>query len=332
MQIHSCAKKSKKAKKKMKKKRPLPSRLPRFRCRRHTCILREISELSTAQTTSEEAARHIENLTGVTNVIIPVSTLGFLFQRFDMLQKQLDDLKLLERQSPALPGLSTTLAGIDCEGLVTRASALEKVIESQNSIIGEMNEKCKLLLQDNVVLKESLNSVQNTFANPLEAYRKISQGSGSATPNCMHPRLSELDNTSGRSEYRSSVGVMSAEDFSQELVVSNIYEGTDKDNLDVIHAILSTILPSIERDDIVFVRALQSDRHVPAPSSLKLSHSDRVRRIMYAKHKFTRFNKRDINFSGLDQETIDNVSNGKIFITEMLSKNKFSQFKSLKVV
>ena len=304
-----------------------------------------LSELPAAQTITEEAARHIANLTGVTNVIIPVSTLGFLFQRFDMLEKQLENLKPLERQSPAFPGLSATLAGTDCKGLVTRVSALEKVIENQNSIIGEMNEKCKLLLQDNAVLKESLNNVQNAFANPLKTYRKASQDSGSvAAPNCMHPRLSELDNPSGRSEYSSTVGVMSAGVLSRELMVSNIYEGTDKENFDVIYAILSTILPSIERDDIVSVRALQSDRHVPARSSennpsryrrpwvVKLSHSDLVKRIMYVKHKFTRFNTRDINFSGLDQETIDNVSYGKIFINEMLSKNKYAQFRSLKVV
>ena len=53
---------------------------------------------------------------------------------------------------------------------------------------------------------------------------------------------------------------------------------------------------------------------------------------MYAKHSFTRFNTKDVNFSELDQETVDNISNGKIFINEMLSKEKFAQYRSLKAV
>ena len=36
--------------------------------------------------------------------------------------------------------------------------------------------------------------------------------------------------------------------------------------------------------------------------------------------------------TGLRQEVIDNISNSKIFINEMLSKEKYIQFKSLKAV
>ena len=44
---------------------------------------------------------------------------------------------------------------------------------------------------------------------------------------------------------------------------------------------------------------------------------------MYAKHRFTRFNTKNVNFSELDQ---------KIFINEMLSREKFVQYRSLKAV
>ena len=40
----------------------------------------------------------------------------------------------------------------------------------------------------------------------------------------------------------------------------------------------------------------------------------------------------DINVMGIRQEVIDNISNSKIFINEMLSKDEFIQFKSLKAV
>ena len=53
---------------------------------------------------------------------------------------------------------------------------------------------------------------------------------------------------------------------------------------------------------------------------------------MYAKHKFTRLCTRDINVMGFRQEVIDNISNSKIFINEMLCKDKFIQFKRLKAV
>ena len=53
---------------------------------------------------------------------------------------------------------------------------------------------------------------------------------------------------------------------------------------------------------------------------------------MYAKYKFTRFSTRDVNLSGLEQETVDDMSNGKIFINEMLSKHKFAQYKGLKAI
>ena len=53
---------------------------------------------------------------------------------------------------------------------------------------------------------------------------------------------------------------------------------------------------------------------------------------MYAKHRFTRFNTKDVNFSELDQEMVDNINNGKFFINEMLNREKFVQYRSLKAV
>ena len=57
--------------------------------------------------TSEEI---IADLTGVTNVLMPVSTLSFLFQRFDILEKQLDDLKSRDTRDFAPPTVSAAPA------------------------------------------------------------------------------------------------------------------------------------------------------------------------------------------------------------------------------
>ena len=106
-------------------------------------------------------------MTGVTNVIISVSTLEFLFKRFDILEKQLDDLKSLECWGLASSGHTAVLAGTvtaDSGDLAMKVSTLESTIVHQNSLLNEMNNKCKLLREGNVALKEALNNVQHAFA------------------------------------------------------------------------------------------------------------------------------------------------------------------------
>ena len=256
------------------------------------------------------------HLTGAINVIIPVSTLEFLFQRFDMLEKQLDDLKPLESRGLASPGLSAALAGTDTADnseLAARVSALQKTIIEQNSLLSEMNNKCKLLLEDNVALKEALNNAHNAFTISPSVNREVPQSSGLPTANNRvnytdksnnnynRVQYCSLDGLSGRSEYRSPMDGVNSGEFSQEILISNIYEGSDKQNLDVIHAILSTIHPSIERDNILSARLLRPDRQSTADSSesnrdrrrcpwvVRLSDRRLVNNIMYSKHKFTRF-------------------------------------------
>ena len=68
------------------------------------------------------------------------------------------------------------------------------------------------------------------------------------------------------------------------------------------------------------------------PWIVKLRDHKLVKELMYAKHRFTRFNTKDVNFSELDQETVDNISNGKIFINKILSREKFVQYRNLKTV
>ena len=110
---------------------------------------------SAASLLIEEAAEQIAKLTGVTNVLIPVSTLEFLFRRFDMLENQLDELKTLKSRSPVSPSFSAALAGTntaDSRGLATKVSALEETIANQNLLLIDLIDKCKLLLENNAVL------------------------------------------------------------------------------------------------------------------------------------------------------------------------------------
>ena len=247
--------------------------------------------------TSEEI---IADLTGVTNVLMPVSPLSFLFQRFDMLEKQLDDLKSRDTRDFAPPTVSAAPAqtiSTNNGELVARILALEEVIADQNKMFIEMSNTCKLLVEDNTVLKETLIG--------FSTLRKI-----------VRPRkvtISLVLNLVGRLIYlteASSVprNEVDSADYSHEIIFTNIFEGSNKHNLDVVHAVLSTILPTIWRDDIISTHSLRSNRKNPLGSSeikpvkrrcpwiVKLRDHKLVKELMYAKHRFTRFNTKDVNF------------------------------------
>ena len=67
-------------------------------------------------------------------------------------------------------------------------------------------------------------------------------------------------NLSDISKHLTQSKILESNVSSREIIISNIYEGTDKDSSDVIHAILSTILPTFQKNDITSVRLLRSNR------------------------------------------------------------------------
>ena len=291
----------------------------------------------TPATPSVITDERLANLTGVTNVLIPVTTLEFFFQRFDSIEMQLDNLKSRDTRSfssssvPAVPVETDSPAGGD---LATKISALEKTILDQNNLLVDLNNKCKLLLEENTALKAALNKMHD------RACRQNNHSGGLTAPE----DVEKSGNLSDISKHLTQSKILESNVSSREIIISNIYEGTDKDSSDVIHAILSTILPTIQKNDITSVRLLRSNGKPKAGSAgkqptlvrnawvVQLADSGLIKDVMYAKHKFTRLCTRDINVTGLRQEVIDNISNSKIFINEMLSKDKFIQFKSLKAV
>ena len=206
--------------------------------------------------TSEEI---IADLTGVTNVLMPVSTLSFLFQRFDMLEKQLDDLKSRDIRDFAPPTVSAALAqtiSTNNGELVARILTLEEVIADQNKIFIEMSNTCKLLVEDNTVPKETLIGFQHTVKNNKAA-------ESNEKPRIKFNRSIDLFDGS-QCTLRNEVDCA---DYSHKIIVTNIFESSNKHNLDVVDAVLSTILPTIGRDDIISTRSLGSNRKNPVGSS-----------------------------------------------------------------
>ncbi|OXU31511.1 hypothetical protein TSAR_014215 [Trichomalopsis sarcophagae] len=104
------------------------------------------------------------SLVGVKNVLIPVSTLELLFQRFDMLQPQLGDLKTLMSSGSAACSVSTVLASgeavIATEEINTRVSTLEKELTDNINASSEVQATNRLLLEDNKNLRNELQQTQ----------------------------------------------------------------------------------------------------------------------------------------------------------------------------
>lgn len=83
---------------------------------------------------------------GVKSILIPVSTIDLLFQRFDLLQSQLDDLSFYERGD--LGVRNSSCARIETvSDLAARISALGKVISVQNTSVVDLSSKCGKLLE-----------------------------------------------------------------------------------------------------------------------------------------------------------------------------------------
>lgn len=145
-----------------------------------------------------------------------------------------------------------------------------------------------------------------------------------------------------RGEHAPPVDGTGSGETSTELIITNIFDGSDEQRSNVVFAMLGTVFPSISREDIVSTRLLRSDRRASVPARegdavtrsspwvVRLSNQKILRDIMRAKMRFTGFNTGQINISSLDEETSNSLIRRKIFINEFLNKESFIQFNSLK--
>ena len=143
----------------------------------------------------------LANLTGVTNVLIPVTTSEFFFQRFDSIEMQLDNLKSRDTRSfssPCVPAVPVETDSPADGNLATKISALEKTILDQNNLLVDLNNKCKLLLEDNTALRAALNKMhdracrQKNHSGGLTAPEDV-ENSGNLSDISKHPTQSSSD-------------------------------------------------------------------------------------------------------------------------------------------
>ena len=195
-------------------------------------------------------------ITGVENVIISVSPLDLSFRRFDMLEKQHDDLKSLENRSLALCSTDTVSSEtgkiFNNKELTTRESVLEGLISDQLKL-------------------EALDKVLSRTGGLQYAHLDENKDEGLDNPIfCNAGGFTQIvKNHSISSSSRPCVGVSiagsgnhSAE--SSEIILNGILK-KDKDVTEeiineVVFAVLSTVLPSLIRESILGARDLRPRR------------------------------------------------------------------------
>ena len=134
------------------------------------------SKLSTMK--SDDAPFSTFQLLGVSKTLIPVSALDLIFKRFDMLQEQLDELKSLGSRENAMRNMSITSTPVDTDRndeLVERISTLQGLIGKQSSSLLELRNKCDLLLEENFILKEKLNTLSTNFDVVQGSHRELNK-------------------------------------------------------------------------------------------------------------------------------------------------------------
>ena len=121
-------------------------------------------------------------------------------------------------------------------------------------------------------------------------------------------------------------------DFSNEIIITNIYEDSDEQRADVAYAVLSTVFPPVEREDIKSIRLLRSGKQEKEGSTasgldnrrpswiIRFSRRNLVENMMRAKNKITAFSTKHVDVSSLNQETCNSLLHSKTFINELLSK------------
>ena len=98
----------------------------------------------------------------------PGEPLDLLFRRFDMLEKQLDDLKSLENRTLALCSTDTVSSDtgkiFNNKELTMRESVLEGLISYQNALLNNVNAKGEVLHEENSRLKLKLEALDKVLS------------------------------------------------------------------------------------------------------------------------------------------------------------------------
>ena len=334
--------------------------------------------LSSLSRTADDVPLGITDLIGATNILIPVSTMELFFQRFDMIENHIIELKSLERRNLVSPGISTVpacAATVEDSELTGRILALEGLISKQNSTLVELQNKCDMLLEHNLSLKEKLLDLSFNLDKLQGAHRTINNNNNNDNnfQKC-NSLLGTAQTVSDRVDLTESLalGEKIVSSLSRTSTVGGdarsgnegdcceiVINGTLRTNCDasaeavneIAFAALNTVLPSLERQNIVEARVLQprgfaeeqneqsgkslGPRSKALPSCIvRLESRQMVVDVMRAKRALANnyLTTKDINPKLLSPASATYVPDHKIFFNEMLPHSKFQLYKSLKLI
>ncbi|KAJ8671917.1 hypothetical protein QAD02_003176 [Eretmocerus hayati] len=173
-------------------------------------------------------------------------------------------------------------AGAKYEELVNQASAFGRILEEQNSRLEDLQDKQQILLRENKALKEQLSS-SNICACPNVTgidpnVGKNCDAGGSLASDKQDPNIKLTSFTSNAvntgagshadaSEYRGIVlnGLLkSGCDPSEDIV------------RDLAHFVLNTLVPSLQKTDIIKTRLLKSRRYQSARKTISANNQDQA--------------------------------------------------------
>ena len=281
------------------------------------------------------------------NIIIPESTLDLFFQHFNSLQKQLEEINAhMSRNSViTVDSLSPAPASQEVnKELVTRISALQELVMNQTSQLEELRVDRQLLLEENKLMKEQINSLSVNLSALRDSANIVNDFTSCATAG---------DEIWG-------INAAECRDEGSEMVISC---GADCGKIkmppeDFSFAVLHTVLPSLSKSDIKAVKILspnssalgsvtlenqspetsenaQKSEIIDGPRSafsllVRLSSGELLKQIFKEKRNLTSFSLMDINPSLLGETSTSKLTQTNIFINYYLQKEKYNEFRKLR--
>ena len=228
--------------------------------------------------------------------------------------------------------------------LVTRISALQELVMKQTSQLEELRIDRQLLLEENKLIKEQINSLSVDLSALRDRTSVVNDFSSYALANHELP----------------GANAAVCRDKGSEMVISC---GADCGNTnlppeDFSFTVLSTVLPSLMKSDIKAVEVLSPNSSAPGSPTLenelpvtsdnaqrseiidgprsafsllvRLSSGELLTQIFKEKRNLTSFSLMDLNPSLLGDISSTNLSKSKIFINYYLPREKYNEFKKLR--
>ena len=274
--------------------------------------------------------------------------LNLFSKQFELLTRTIDDFesnmaKILDGKTVSPP--ATSAVEETFKKLAMQILSLEGKIDTQSSRIADIEHDLATMSQENKMLREEMQKlVKNTVAIIEEKNQHFNLNSGNseddvnesrvmvslrdqrnfiqpgqtASPNCVSVP------TRGGSGYCQNKEESSTRTEGIELIVTGIVDSlrAEIDPVEVAHVVLSTVLPSLNKEDITSVRQatapavrgrtsrVDAENSTDAPGAelrplpliVRFANKSKVDEVLNSKSSFTRLNTSDIEHTRLSEK------------------------------